>query len=98
MRKKIFLLFLIILIIPACTAHIKKSERAKGVYHCVQSGESLWRIAQAYNTDIQDLAEINNITDPSLIKADSVIFIPGVDQTVDVSHPVKSPKFPSSIN
>ena len=92
LRKKIFLLFLIILIIPACTAHIKKSERAKGVYHRVQSGESLWRIAQAYNTDIQDLAEINNITNPGLIKADSVIFIPGADQAVDVSHPVKKPK------
>ncbi|GAI98726.1 unnamed protein product, partial [marine sediment metagenome] len=66
--------------------------RVKGVYHRVKTGETLWRIAQAYNTDIQDLAEINNITDPGLIKADSVIFIPGADQAVDVSHPVKKPE------
>ena len=89
MRRKIFLLFLIFLFIPACTAHFKESVRVKGVYHCVKSGETFWRIAQVYNTDIQELAEINNITDPGLIKADSVIFIPGADHTVDVSHPVK---------
>lgn len=82
-------ILLIFLFIPSCAVHYKESERAKGIYHCVKNGETLWGIAQVYNTDIQDLAEINNITDPRLIKADSVLFIPGADQAVDLSRPVE---------
>lgn len=94
LRKKILLFLLIILVIPACATHFKESEQATGVYHCVKSGETLWRIARAYNVDVQDLAEINDITDPSRIKIDNVIFIPGAGQVVDVSTPVRKPETP----
>ena len=89
-------ILLILLFIPSCAVHYKESERVKGVYHCIKNGETLWGIAQVYNTDIQDLAEINNITDPRLIKVDSVIFIPGADQAVDVSRSVE--KSEASVN
>jgi lipoprotein NlpD len=49
----------------------------------VKSGDTLWSIANAYNTDIQELAEANNITDPKLIGADTVLFIPDADQIID---------------
>jgi len=57
--------------------------KTKGVYHRVRSGETLWSIARAYDIKIQELAEANNITDPTLIGIDSVLFIPDADQVVD---------------
>jgi lipoprotein NlpD len=60
------------------------------VYHRVKPGETLWRISKAYNVDLQDLAEINNITDASRISAGNVIFIPDAPQVIDLP-PVKPP-------
>jgi lipoprotein NlpD len=68
--------------------------RVKGVYHCVKSGETFWRIARSYNIDIQDLAEINNITDLTLIEVDGVIFIPGAERVIDIDIPVMISKPP----
>lgn len=51
-----------------------------GVYHTVGKGETLWRIAYTYGVDIQDIAEINNIKEPTLIKIGQKIFIPGVSK------------------
>ncbi len=69
---------------------LKSSERMRGVYHRVKPGETLWRIAKAYNVDLQELAEINNITDASRISAGSVVFIPDAPQVIDLP-PVKPP-------
>ena len=63
---------------------LKSSERMRGVYHRVKPGETLWRISRAYNVDLQELAEINNITDASRIGADSVIFVPDAHEVVDI--------------
>lgn len=94
MRRKTLLLLLIILFISACAVHFKESVRVKGVYHCVKSDETFWRIARTYNIDIQDLAEINNITDLTLIEVDSVIFIPGAERVIDIDIPVKISELP----
>ncbi len=48
----------------------------RGVYHTVRKGETLWRISYKYGVDIEDLAEINSIKDPSRIKAGQRIYIP----------------------
>ena len=40
-------------------------------------------IARAYHVRLQDLAEINNITDLNSIKEGSVIFIPDANQVID---------------
>ena len=69
---------------------IKSSERMRGVYHRVKSGETLWRISKAYNIDLQELAEINNITDASRISAGSVVFIPDAPRVIDLP-PAKPP-------
>ena len=62
----------------------------RGVYHRVKPGETLWRISKAYNVDLQELAEINNITDASRITAGDAIFIPDAHQVIDLP-PVKPP-------
>jgi murein DD-endopeptidase MepM/ murein hydrolase activator NlpD len=60
-----------------------KSYQASGVYHRVKSNETLYLIAKAYNVDVQELAEANNIEDPNRIAADSVIFIPDARHVID---------------
>ena len=53
----------------------------RGVYHTIKRGETLWRIAKTYNTDLQYLSELNNIDDPTSIKTGQKLFIPGVTRS-----------------
>lgn len=46
--------------------------------HVVQEGETLTSIAALYNTTVEDLQLINNISDPSLLYAGQSLIIPGV--------------------
>ena len=62
--------------ILSCAGYTIRGDRPRGVYHRVKSGETLLMIARAYQVDLQELAEINNIDNPNRIEADSVIFIP----------------------
>lgn len=48
-----------------------------GTYHTVGKDQTLWRISQAYGVELQELAELNNILDPSQLKTGQKIFIPG---------------------
>ncbi len=67
----------------SCAGSPAKKGTAKGVYHIVKKGETAYSIARAYSVSLQDLAEINNITDVSNIKEGSVIFIPDANQVID---------------
>lgn len=67
----------------SCAGSSVKKGTAKGVYHIVKKGETAYSIARAYSVSLQDLAEINNITDVSNIKEGSVIFIPDANQVID---------------
>lgn len=58
----------------------------QGVYHTVLKGETLWRIAKSYNTDISRIVETNRMPDPSDIDAGQKIFIPGARTNVKVSQ------------
>ncbi len=49
----------------------------QGVYHTVEEGQTLWRIAKTYNVDVRTLARVNGIRDPSHIEAGQRLFIPG---------------------
>ncbi|MBI5048495.1 MAG: M23 family metallopeptidase [Deltaproteobacteria bacterium] len=55
-----------------------------GIYHTVERGQTLWRISKTYDVDIQDVAEFNDITDTTQIKAGQKIFIPGVSRVLNV--------------
>lgn len=61
-----------------------------GVYHRVDKGQTLWRICYVYDVDMQDVAELNNIKDPTSINIGDRVFIPGVKKTVKVT-PYKKP-------
>ncbi|MBA4421684.1 MAG: hypothetical protein C0390_01135 [Syntrophus sp. (in: bacteria)] len=81
--RKLVSLLLIGLTLLSCSGYPVRSDRSRGVYHRVKSGETLLAIARAYHVNLQDLAEINNISKPDQIETDSVIFIPDASHVVD---------------
>jgi len=66
----------------------------RGVYHTVLKGQTLWRIAKAYDADIQKIIDSNRIGSPSKIDTGQKIFIPDAYKTVSIetfqSIPLKS--------
>ncbi len=48
-----------------------------GVYHTVSKGQTLWRIAKAYQVNIDKIARYNRLDDQSDIKVGQKLFIPG---------------------
>jgi len=56
----------------------------RGVLHPVQKGQTLWRIAHAYRVSVQEVAEVNDLTDPTRIQAGQALWIPGADHILDV--------------
>ena len=52
----------------------------RGVYHTVEPGQTLFRISRTYGVDSDYLARINNISDPTQIRAGTRLFIPGADR------------------
>lgn len=56
----------------------------KGVVHTVGRGETLWRICHTYGVEMEDVASLNGIEDPSEIRTGKKLFIPGVDRVRNV--------------
>ena len=94
MKKIAILLFIITFSVMACTARYKESVPVRGVYHEVKKDVTLWKIAQTYNVDIQELAEINNITDPTIIEVGTIVFIPNAAKILEVEPTVRQQKPP----
>ena len=89
--RTISAVFLALLFVASCTALPMRTSRPKGIYHRVQKGETLWHIAHLYRVNLQEIAEINDIGDPTRIEADSVVFIPDPQPIQDdVSSALKS--------
>ena len=53
----------------------------RGKYHTVRSGESIWRISRAYNVDLQELAEYNNIFSPNDAQPGKRLYLPPKEKT-----------------
>ena len=80
-KKILFISFLILFLLIACAT--TSGTATNGVYHRVKKGETLWRISQTYNCDLDKLAEVNNLPD-SRIEAGSVLFIPHAANTISI--------------
>ncbi len=83
-RKILFVLFLFLIFISSCATTTTTTTRTGGVYHSVKKGETLWRIAKAYNCDPDEIARANNLSD-STIEAGSALFIPNAAQTIEIT-------------
>lgn len=53
-------------------------KRLTGVYHQVRDGETVFRIAKAYNIDMDQIVKVNRISDADRIDVGQRLFIPGV--------------------
>ncbi len=52
----------------------------QGVYHQVETGQTLYRISKTYNVEEAYLARINGIPNPTQLRIGTRIFIPGADR------------------
>lgn len=62
----------VLIFVAACAT----SFDAKGRYHRVQSGETIWKIASAYRVPAQDLAELNNVQDGNKLQSGQKLYLP----------------------
>ncbi len=53
-----------------------------GVYHTVQKGQTLYRIAQAYGIDFKTLQRINGIDNPERLQIGTRLWVPGASRVV----------------
>jgi len=67
-----------------------------GVYHIVDSGQTLYSIAKVYNADLKEIMRINNIQDPRHLGVGQELFIPRAGASLYV-EPYR-PQFPQSIS
>lgn len=63
-----------------------------GIYHKVNPGETVWRIAQTYGVSLEDIIRTNNIPDVAQVEENQLIFIPGVQAVKNV--PVETDENP----
>ena len=54
----------------------KTIQPSQGLYHRVQKGQTLWRIARIYGLSIEEILKANAITDSTLIASGQSILIP----------------------
>ena len=71
--------FLFLLLLVGITFSSGVFAQTSGPIYIVQSGDSLYSIAQRFGTTIEELAAANNITDPSIIGPGLKLVIPGFD-------------------
>jgi lipoprotein NlpD len=78
-----FFIFLALLLILSCYNPQIQRTQTKGIYHRVKINETVQMIARAYHVKLQDLVEMNNITDLNSVKEGSILFIPNANQVID---------------
>jgi len=55
-----------------------------GVYHKIQKGQTLWRVAKIYDVAIDDIIRTNSIPDVAQLEENQLVFIPGVDTVREI--------------
>ena len=82
-QKKLFVLLLLVYWFPACLSMVY-TQSGRGVYHTVQPGQTLYRIAETYDLDINKLQRFNNITNSNDIQAGLRLWIPNSTRVLPV--------------
>jgi len=79
LKVKNLVIFLTILAIlcPTLLVHAQ-GEMPDGPVYIVQTGDTLWGISRIFNISLEDLADYNNILNPSLLNVGDMLVIPGL--------------------
>lgn len=81
-RKEFLVVFLLLLLIGGCARVPKQTlpltayPSGAGVYHTVERGQTLYRIAKTYNVEVSDLMRVNHIYNPSQLETGKRLLIP----------------------
>lgn len=67
------------------------ADAPQGVFHRVEAGQTLWRIARVYGLSEEELKQVNGIDDPTEIRVGQVLFVPGATAVMEV------PPYPSPL-
>lgn len=59
-------------------------DTRRSVYHVVQHGQTMWRIARTYGVSVDELASTNSISDPTNLTVGSSLLVPGATAKLDV--------------
>jgi murein DD-endopeptidase MepM/ murein hydrolase activator NlpD len=54
-----------------------------GIYHRVKKGQTLWRISNSYQVEMEKIAHINRLADTSRIYVGQLIFIPEASDAIE---------------
>jgi murein DD-endopeptidase MepM/ murein hydrolase activator NlpD len=83
MRAILWLSLIFWLAVPQATVlRAATGQPEEPVIHEVQSGETLFRIAEQYGTTVEAIVAANDISDPSLIRVGQELIIPGASGEV----------------
>jgi LysM repeat protein len=81
----VILVFITLLFLGCATLPSPQVVPSYGIYHIVGSGQTLYRISQAYGVDMKEIIRINNIVDPDQLGVGERLFIPRVSQPLYVA-------------
>ena len=59
---------------------------AKGVYHTVKKGETLWRICNTYGVSTKEISRVNKIRNSERIRVGQKIYIPGKSKLKKITN------------
>lgn len=71
-----------------------QSQGFTGIYHTVETGQTLWRISRTYGVDLETLQWVNDVEDVTDLRVGRVLFIPGVDRALTVQATVPEDDVP----
>ena len=74
-----------------------RAEAATGFYHVTERGQTLYRIAKMYGTDVRELMHMNHISNPSRLEVGQRLFIPRPQQAPFLPSRVVEPVTPEDI-
>jgi murein DD-endopeptidase MepM/ murein hydrolase activator NlpD len=80
-KRWLLVLALIFSLLPLGEATLAQEEQPSGPVYIVQEGDTLWDIAQRFGVPWEDLARVNEISDPGQLSAGDELVIPGIDDT-----------------
>ena len=72
----ILCLLIIFFVLP--TIAMAQEKQPDYPIYIVQEGDSMWVIAQLFNVSVDDLAQVNQITDPNQLKVSMELKVPGL--------------------
>ena len=94
MRRWVFSL-VVSIGLAGCSPYVESltpgEPAAGGVYHRVEGGETLWRIANQYGVELSELVRVNRISDASRIETGQTLYIPTRSRAEEVSNMPERP-------